>query len=69
MTVIQSQSLIVEQVNWPKLNTPAAALESYQDALDRVSRDPVIGSFIPKHGLGRSNTNMGYMEEGKKRIE
>ncbi|KAL1301963.1 hypothetical protein AAFC00_002419 [Neodothiora populina] len=56
-------------VNWPKLNTPAHATESYQDALDRVSSDPVLGAFIPKHSRGRSNTNLGYMEEGKKRIE
>ncbi|KAF1343615.1 SacI homology domain-containing protein [Delphinella strobiligena] len=56
-------------VNWPKLNTPAHAIESYQDALDRVGRDPVIGPFIPKHSRGYSNSNLGYMEEGKKRIE
>lgn len=58
-----------DQVNWPKLNTPAHALESYQESLERASRDPLIGPFLGKHGHKRTYTNMGYMEEGKKRIE
>ncbi|KAK5280224.1 Phosphoinositide phosphatase sac1, partial [Cryomyces antarcticus] len=33
-------------VNWPKLNTPPWATESYQEALDRVHKDPVLGSII-----------------------
>ncbi|KAG9908299.1 hypothetical protein KCU98_g3118, partial [Aureobasidium melanogenum] len=56
-------------VNWPKLNTPAHALESYQENLERVSRDPLLGSMVSKHGRGKSDARLGYMEEGKKRRE
>ena len=63
-------------VNWPKLNTPAFAMEGYQDALNRANHDQLIGQFISAAGGGRdkhartiSTTYAGYMEEGKKRIE
>lgn len=62
-------------VNWPKLNTPAFAAEGYRDALLRAHKDKVVGQFIitPAEGDKRarriSTSNMGYMEEGKKRIE
>ena len=63
-------------VNWPKLNTPAFAMEGYQDALNRANHDQLIGQFISAAGGGRdkhtrtiSTTHAGYMEEGKKRIE
>ncbi|KAK5139321.1 hypothetical protein LTR04_003688 [Oleoguttula sp. CCFEE 6159] len=56
-------------VNWPKLNTPPWATESYQEALDRVHKDPVLGSIIGRHGRGRSDVKLGYLEEGKKRTE
>ncbi|KMP07004.1 synaptojanin-2 [Coccidioides immitis RMSCC 2394] len=58
-------------VNWPKLNTPTAAVDGYQDALHRAHSDRVIGRFIPaaRHQRGFSNVRLGYMEEGKKRIE
>ncbi|KAL1961028.1 hypothetical protein VTO42DRAFT_4916 [Malbranchea cinnamomea] len=58
-------------VNWPKLNTPAAATEGYLDALNRAHADPLIGRFIPagRHQRGMSTARVGYMEEGKKRIE
>lgn len=59
------------QVNWPKLNTPAAASEGYMDALRRASHDRLIGDLIPagRHQRGVSNARLGFMEEGKKRIE
>lgn len=59
------------QVNWPKLNTPAAGSEGYQDALIKARSDPVIGQWIPvrRHQRGQSNARLGFLEEGKTRIE
>jgi hypothetical protein len=37
--------------------------------LERVSRDPLLGSMVAKHGRGKSDARLGYMEEGKKRRE
>lgn len=54
------------QVNWPKLNTPQWAVEAYQDALNRASRDPVLGMLV---GSGGSEVRPGSLEEGKKRRE
>lgn len=62
-------------VNWPKLNTPAFAAEGYADALSRAHKDKVVGQFITTSGgkdrraRNTSTSNMGFMEEGKKRIE
>ncbi|KAI1910273.1 Phosphoinositide phosphatase sac1 [Ophidiomyces ophidiicola] len=44
-------------VNWPKLNTPAAATEGYLDALHRAHSDKVVGRFVPvsRHQRGFSN--------------
>ena len=60
-----------QQVNWPKLNTPAAGSEGYQDALAKAHSDPVIGQWVParKHQRGYSNARLGILEEGKTRIE
>jgi hypothetical protein len=68
MTVL---TLTHRQVNWPKLNTPAAAAEGYQDALIHARSDQVIGRWLPnqRHQRGFSNARLGYLEEGKKRIE
>ncbi|KAF1816845.1 putative phosphoinositide phosphatase [Eremomyces bilateralis CBS 781.70] len=56
-------------VNWPKLNTPPYAVEGYQDALDRVRTNPILGSTVARHERGKSIARLGFMEEGKKRIE
>ncbi|RVX66080.1 hypothetical protein B0A52_10014 [Exophiala mesophila] len=62
-------------VNWPKLNTPAYAVEGYSSALHRAQKDPVIGSLIAvahvkdRRARNISMANVGFMEEGKKRIE
>ncbi|KAL4820536.1 SacI homology domain-containing protein [Aspergillus spinulosporus] len=58
-------------VNWPKLNTPAAGAEGYQDALIKARSDPVIGQLLPsrRHQRGYSNARLGFLEEGKTRIE
>ncbi|KAF2840463.1 phosphoinositide phosphatase-like protein [Patellaria atrata CBS 101060] len=58
-------------VNWPKLNTPPYANEGYQDALDSVRSNAVIGPLVGagRHERGRSDARLGYLEEGKKRIE
>ncbi|QIW97567.1 hypothetical protein AMS68_003085 [Peltaster fructicola] len=51
-------------VNWPKLNTPNWVVENFQDTLDKARKDPIIGPM-----LGRSDSRLGYLEEGKKRRE
>ena len=62
-------------INWPKLNTPAFAVEGYSDALSKAHKDPVVGPFIAatsgkdRRARNISTANMGFMEEGKKRIE
>ncbi|KAK2737612.1 hypothetical protein FQN55_000968 [Onygenales sp. PD_40] len=58
-------------VNWPKLNTPVAATEGCLDALGSAHQDKLLGRFITagRHQRGFSNARVGYMEEGKKRIE
>jgi hypothetical protein len=62
-------------VNWPKLHPPAAGVEGYQEALARAHRDKVVGQFIStasgqdRRARKASMSRMGYMEEGKKRIE
>jgi hypothetical protein len=56
-------------VNWPKLNKLPWAVESYHDALAHVERNLVVGSLVGKHERGKSEARLGYMEEGKKRIE
>ena len=55
-------------VNWPKLKTPAWALEGYNDGLVRAERDPVVGSWVAGQRGGNA-ANLGGMEEGKKRVE
>ena len=57
------------QVNWPKLNPRPWATEAYEEALGRARHEPVVGSFVKSHERGKSMVNIGYMEEGKKRIE
>jgi phosphatidylinositol 4-phosphatase len=59
------------KVSWPKLNTPAAASEGYQEALIHARSDNVIGRWLPgrRRQRGYSTARLGYMEEGKKRIE
>ncbi|KAB8074839.1 SacI homology domain-containing protein [Aspergillus leporis] len=58
-------------VNWPKLNTPAAGSEGYQDALIKARSDPIVGQLLPsrRHQRGYSNARLGFLEEGKTRIE
>ncbi|EME87897.1 uncharacterized protein MYCFIDRAFT_26543 [Pseudocercospora fijiensis CIRAD86] len=53
-------------VNWPKLNTPQWAIEAYQDTLEKVTKDPLLGPFI---GGGKGDARLGILEEGKKRRE
>ena len=62
-------------VNWPKLNTPAAGAEGYQEALSKAHKDRLIGQFITttdsrdRRARNVSMGKIGYMEEGKKRLE
>ncbi|KAK3110208.1 Phosphoinositide phosphatase sac1 [Teratosphaeriaceae sp. CCFEE 6253] len=53
-------------VNWPKLNTPQWALEAYEETLNRVRKDPIVGRFV---GGGKGDARLGSLEEGKKRRE
>lgn len=57
------------KVNWPKLNTPPWAVDGYQDAMTKVQKDPLLGPIVAKHERGKSHMGLGYLEEGKKRIE
>ena len=62
-------------VNWPKLQTPPFAAEGFHEALARAHKDKVVGPFLSattgkeKKARHSSVSRMGYMEEGKKRIE
>ena len=62
-------------VNWPKLNTPQYAVEGFSNALARAQKDPILGQLVKsmpgqdKRTRNLSQTNMGYMEEGKKRVD
>lgn len=62
-------------VNWPKLNTPAFATEGFTDAMSRAHKDKVVGQFIlspsakDRRARNMSSNNVGFMEEGKKRLE
>lgn len=62
-------------VNWPKLNTPPYVIEGFQNALSRAQKDPILGQLVKstsardKRARNLSQMNVGYMEEGKKRIE
>ncbi|KAJ6015546.1 Phosphoinositide phosphatase SAC1 [Penicillium herquei] len=58
-------------VNWPKLNTPIAGAEGYQDAIIKARTDPIIGQWLPsrRHQRGVSNARLVFLEEGKTRIE
>jgi len=55
-------------VNWPKLNTPAYAVEGYQDALNKVGNDPLLGQLVG-HTTARGDGRLAHLEEGKKRRE
>ncbi|KAF2264398.1 phosphoinositide phosphatase-like protein [Lojkania enalia] len=57
-------------VNWPKLNKLPWALESYQEAMTKFQHNPVVGPLVgTRHERGKSDARLGYLEEGKKRIE
>lgn len=57
------------QVNWPKLNPRPWATEGYQDTINKVRKDKLIGSFVTRHERGLSTARHINAEEGKKRIE
>ncbi|CZS97656.1 probable synaptojanin-1 [Rhynchosporium agropyri] len=56
-------------VNWPKLNPRPWATEGYNEAINAVRKDKVIGSFVARHERGLSTARYTNAEEGKKRIE
>jgi hypothetical protein len=57
------------QVNWPKLIPRPWGTEAFEEALGHARHEPVIGSFVRTHERGKSDARLGFMEEGKKRIE
>ena len=59
----------MSQVNWPKLNPRPWATEGYNDAINAVRKDKVIGGFVARHERGLSTARYTNAEEGKKRIE
>jgi hypothetical protein len=56
-------------VNWPKLNPRPWATEGYQDTIQKVRKDKVIGGFVARHDRTLSTVRYTNAEEGKKRIE
>lgn len=56
-------------VNWPKLNPRPWATEGVNEALGKVRKDKVVGSFVGTHERGLSTARFLNAEEGKKRIE
>lgn len=55
------------QVNWPKLAPRPYATEGYNEQILKASKDPIIGSFIPrKHQRGASVVQYRRAEEGSK---
>ncbi|KAL2061396.1 hypothetical protein VTL71DRAFT_7669 [Oculimacula yallundae] len=56
-------------VNWPKLNPRPWATEGYNEAINAVRKDKVIGSLVARHERGLSTARYTNAEEGKKRIE
>ncbi|KAG4433032.1 hypothetical protein IFR05_011493 [Cadophora sp. M221] len=56
-------------VNWPKLNPRPWATEGYNDAINAVRKDKVIGGLVARHERGLSTARYTNAEEGKKRIE
>lgn len=56
-------------VNWPKLNPRPWAVEGVNEALGKVRKDKVVGSFVGTHERGLSTARFLNAEEGKKRIE
>lgn len=55
------------QVNWPKLAPRPYATEGYNEQILKASKDPVIGSFVPrKHQRGASVVQYRRAEEGSK---
>ncbi|KAI9816043.1 MAG: hypothetical protein M1827_002035 [Pycnora praestabilis] len=56
-------------VNWPKLNPLPWATDGYQEAVNSVQKDKLIGRWVGKYERAASTTRLSHLEEGKKRIE
>jgi hypothetical protein len=59
-------------VNWPKLNRQPPQIEAFQETLQKVRNNPVVGPLVggsTKHERGKSDARLLGLEEGKKRIE
>ncbi|RDW82568.1 phosphoinositide phosphatase [Coleophoma cylindrospora] len=57
-------------VNWPKLNPRPWATEGFNETINHVRKDKIIGQFVARgHERGLSMARYTNAEEGKKRIE
>lgn len=59
----------MSKVNWPKLIPRPWATEGYSEAINKVRKDKVVGSFVGRHDRGLSSARILTAEEGKKRVE
>ncbi|ELR05451.1 hypothetical protein VC83_03615 [Pseudogymnoascus destructans] len=56
-------------VNWPKLIPRPWATEGYNETLNKLRKDKVLGGLVARHERGMSTARFLSAEEGKKRIE
>lgn len=56
-------------MNWPKLNPRPWATEGYNETINKVRKDKVVGPLVTRHERGLSTARFLNAEEGKKRIE
>lgn len=57
------------QVNWPKLIPRPWATEGYNETVNKLRKDKVLGGLVARHERGMSTARFLSAEEGKKRIE
>lgn len=56
-------------MNWPKLIPLSWATEGYNEVINKVRKDKVVGPLVARHERGLSTARFLSAEEGKKRIE
>ncbi|OBT98474.1 hypothetical protein VE01_03513 [Pseudogymnoascus verrucosus] len=56
-------------VNWPKLIPRPWATEGYNETVNKLRKDKVLGGLVARHERGMSTARFLSAEEGKKRIE
>lgn len=56
-------------MNWPKLIPRPWATEGFNETINKVRKDKVVGPLVARHERGLSTARFLSAEEGKKRIE